>query len=289
MGVMHHYSRLCLLIAILSLTLLCTTTLNAHDSNINVIKFGIFPYKSPRTLIELFAPIAKRIEKQTGQKVKLVSAPDYATFVERGKQGEYDLLFPCVSCFFQIQSAGYHIIARGEPSFHGSVIVHNDSDIVSLEQLKGKKIAAIGKHSYAGYLFLKQQMGELQISVDSESDIHFLKKNDSIIFGVVNKQFDAGIIRVDSLSSPQFSSVRDTLRVLSLSPDIPQFPFAVRNNMDSKTEAAIQDVLTGINPENQDDLAVLQDLRIQKISVAQDSDYDSFREILSRFLNFDEK
>ncbi|MCB2184284.1 MAG: phosphate/phosphite/phosphonate ABC transporter substrate-binding protein [Desulfobulbaceae bacterium] len=262
-----------------ALSLIDQALAHAHDYP-NAIKFSIFPYKSPQTIFRLFSPIAKRIQEKTGKKVNVVSAPDFDTFVERGIKGEYDLALPCVTCFFMMQPAGYHVIARGEPFFHGGVITRKDSGITSLEQLKGKKIAAIGRHSFAGFMFLKLPMHERGLSTEEDMHFHFLKKNDSIIFGVLNKKYDAGVIRLDSLNSPMFEAIRDTVTIINKSPQIPQFPFVVKDGIDPEIISAVLDILTGLNPGNEEDKKVLRSLGLQKIVPAQDSDYDTFGKIL---------
>jgi len=246
-----------------------------------VIRFAVFPYKSPRTIFNLFAPIAARIEEKTGKKVELVSAADYDSFMGKAKEGGYDLLLPCVNCFFLIQPAGYQIIARGEPPFYGAAIVRKDSDITSLEQLKGKKIAAIGRHSYAGYMFFKQQLADRGISPEKDVQFNFLNKVDSIIFSVLNRQYEIGVIKLEVLESPAFDAVRDKVRIISRSGPIPQFPFVVKNTMDPATVARIREVLMALNAENPQDKDILQSLQIHHIVTAEDADYDAFhRELL---------
>lgn len=254
---------------------------DAHDPD-QVIKFGVFPYKSPRTTFDLFGPIAKRIQEKTGKKVELVSAPDYNTYIERGKAGLYDLALPCVTCFFKMQEAGYHVIARGEPSFHGGIVVRKDSGINAVEQLKGRRIAAIGRHSYAGYIFAKTMLEKNGIDPEQGVTFSFLNKADSIILAVLNRQHDAGVIRVDVLEDNQFQTVRDSLVVLALSPEVPHFPFVVKNSMAPETVTQILDVLLAISPASPADKKLLENLGIERFSLSQDADYQDFRKISNR-------
>jgi phosphonate transport system substrate-binding protein len=253
----------------------------AHDLQ-SVIKFGVYPYESARSAYTLYAPVAKRIEEKTGQKVELVSAPDHASFMEKAGQGDYDLALVCVNCLFMVQHAGYHVIARGEPSFYGATIVRSDSDIGSPQQLRGKKIAAIGKHSYAGYLYLREELAGLGISPDKDVQFNFLKKVDSIILSVINKQYEAGVIRLDTLEKPDFAAVRNKVRIISKSPETPQFPFVVKNSMDQNTIQQIREVLTSLTPGNPEDLEVLQSLQIEHIAAATDSDYEDIRHVIEK-------
>ncbi|MBI5556548.1 MAG: phosphate/phosphite/phosphonate ABC transporter substrate-binding protein [Deltaproteobacteria bacterium] len=253
----------------------------AHDLP-NVIKFGVYPYESPRSAYTLYAPVAKRIEEKTGHKVELVSAPDHESFMEKAVQGDYDLALVCVNCLFTVQPAGYQVIARGEPSFYGATIVRSDSDINAPGQLRGKKIAAIGKHSYAGYLYLRDELSGLGISPDKEVQFNFLNKVDSIILSVINKQYDAGVIRLDTLAKPNFAAVRNKVRIISNSPETPQFPFVVKNNMAQNTRQQIREVLTSLTPGNAEDQDVLQSLQIERIVPATDSDYVTIRQVIEK-------
>lgn len=253
----------------------------AHDQT-NVIRFGVYPYESARSLYALYATAAKRIEEKTGKKVELVSAPDQIAFIEKGKQGAYDLALVSPNCFFTIQPVGYRVIARGEPSFHGGTIVRSDSPITAPEQLRGKKIAALGKFSYGGYLYFRQELAEMGISPDKDVEFSFLDKVDSVILSVLNRKYDAGVIRLDTLENPAFSAVRDQVRIISRSQEIPQFPFVVKTSMDQNTVDQIRGVLTAITPGNAEDKGILKSLQIERILAAQDADYEAFRQVLEK-------
>lgn len=251
----------------------------AHETP-NVIKFAVFPYKSPKSVIEVFGPIAARLEEKLGKKVQLVSATDADAFVEKGLAGEYDLALPTVTVYYKILPAGYTVIARGVPSFWGGVIVRNDSEIKTIEQCRGKKIAAIGEHSYAGYMFFKALLDEKKIDAAKDLDIQFLGKLDTIIYGVLNKKYDVGLIRLDTLDMKNFTSIKDQFRVVARSAEIPQFPFVVKNSMDQRTVAIIREVLTGLSPDRPNDLEILKSLQIEKIVAATKADYDPFYNVI---------
>jgi phosphonate transport system substrate-binding protein len=253
----------------------------AYDQS-GPIRFGVYPYESARALYNLYAPLARRIEEKTGRRVELVSAPDQQAFIGKADQGDYDLALVSPVCFFKIQAAGYQVIARGEPPFHGAAIVRGDSGITGPEQLRGKKIAAIGKYSYGGYLFFRQELAALGISPDRDVTFTLLDKVDSVIFSVINKQHDAGVIRLDTLNRPAFAPVRDMVRIITRSAAIPQFPFVAKKDLGQDTVQAIRDVLTAITPGNAEDGDILQSLQIERIVAAQDADYDAFRQVLKQ-------
>jgi phosphonate transport system substrate-binding protein len=251
----------------------------AHESP-NIVKFAVFPYKSPKSVIEVFGPLAARLEEKLGKKVQLVSAPDADTFLAKGLAGEYDLALPSTTVYYKMRAVGYTVIARGVPSFWGGAIVRQDSEIKNIEQCRGKKVAAIGEHSYGGYMFFKDLLEEKKIDTVKDLDIQFLGKVDTIIYGVLNKKYDVGVLRIDNLETPDFVALKGQFRVLARSPEIPQFPFVVKSSMDQRTIAIIREVLTGLSPDKPEDLEILKNLQIKKIVGATKGDYDQFYKVV---------
>lgn len=269
---------------ILILTLLfCLTLAPILQAAEEPLRFGVFPYKSPKEMMKLFMPIARQLEKEIGRPVHLSSAPDAEQFNQRAIDGKYDLIWPCNTCYFKIhEKAGFEAVASGAPTFHGIVIVRKDSGISQLEQLQGKKVAAAWKNSYAAYKFLFFKMKELGYSPPEDFLVSFLGKLDSIIFSVVGRHHDAGVIREDALASSRFDRVRDQLSVIYTSPNVPQFPFAVKPGMDQRLIDQIVKVLTEINDTTSQGKAMLNALKVKEIIPCADSDYDEFRTIISK-------
>lgn len=251
----------------------------AHQKH-DTIRFAVFPYKSPKSIIEVFGPLAARLEEKLGKKVQLVSAPDAASFLAKGLAGEYDLAIPSTTVYYKMLPAGYMVIAKGLPSFWGGAIVRKDSEIRTIKQCRGKKVAAIGEHSYAGYIFFKDLLEEQKINTAKDLDIQFLGKVDTVIYGVLNKKYNVGLIRLNTLEIKDFAPIKNQFRVIARSVEIPQFPFVVKNNMDQRTVAAIREVLTSLSPDIPEDLAILKSLQINRIVGATKGDYDQFYKVI---------
>jgi len=249
-----------------------------EDSGVGVIRFGVFPYQSPKVIVEMYAPLAASLEKKLGKKIQLLSAPDVRTFLVRARAGEYDLLLSAPILLYKLQPAGFRVIARGEPSFYGGVIVRNDSTITTIDQLKGKRVAAIGEHSYGGYRFLLPQLAAEGVDPQKDVSFLFLDKVSIIIYGVVNRRYDAGVLKLATLDLPAFAGVREQIRVIARSAEIPQFPFIIKNSLDASTVAVIREALVSLSPARPDDMAILDGMQVKKIVAATDADYDPFYE-----------
>jgi len=251
----------------------------AHEAP-NIIKFAVLPYKSPKSVIEVFGPLAARLETKLGKKVQIVSARDVPSFLAKGLAGEYDLALPSPTIYYRMLPAGYTVIARGAPSFWGGAIVRKDSEIKNIEQCRGKKVAAIGEHSYAGYMFFKAALVEHKIDAAKDLDIQFFGKVDTIIYGVLNRKYDVGLLRLDTLETPDFIALKNQFRIITRSTEIPQFPFVVKKGMDQRTVAAIREVLTSLSPGKPEELEILKSLQISKIVGATKGDYDPFYKVI---------
>lgn len=245
-------------------------------SSPNAIKFGVYPYQSPKTLVEMYGPLAVHLEKKLGRKIRIAAAPDAKSFLDKARKGEYDLLLSAPPAYYKLRSIDFKVIARGKPGFYGGAIVSKDSAIKTIEQLKGKKVAAIGEHSYGAYSFILPQLEAKGIDPRKDVDFQFLGKVDSIIYGVVNKKYDAGLIKLETLDLPSFAGIRDQVTVITRSPEIPHFPFLVKSSMDEVTVAAIQEILAALSPDNPEERVILQSMQVEKIVAATDADYDEF-------------
>ncbi len=268
-----------LFLAFFTFLLVMVPIVSRADSKISpdVLRFGIFPYKSPKTLIDMYGPLAACLEKKLGKKVQLVSAPDATSFFEQVKDGGYDIIIPSVTMYYKLRPVGYKVIAMGVPGFYGGIIVRKDSGITSIAQLKGKKVVAQGEFASA-YLSLLPQLAAEGIVPHKNTNIQFAGKVDSLVYGVLSKKYDVAIMRLDTLDASPLDEFRDQFTILLRSSEIPQFPIAVKTSMDEDMIAIIRKTFTALSPDIPEELTLLKSLQIKKIIAATDADYQDFYE-----------
>ena len=244
------------------------------------LNFAVLPYTSPRALMEIYEPLVKRIEQRLERPVRLVTAPDLPTLRQRALEGSYDFIIPPNTMVADLVEEGYLVVARGMPSFRGGVIVRQDSSVRRLEDLRGRTLAGVGRHSYGGYLFLRPRLE--QAGIDPDRDLKTVFGSlDNIIYGVINGQFDAGIGRLDMLHHPRHSALLPRLRLVEESNDIPQFPFMVAEWFCEASVAVLLDELLRLSPDNHEDFPLLNSLGISRMEAATFADYEPFIKLLS--------
>lgn len=269
------------LMAVFLIVALTTFSLTPALAQTDSLVFGIMPDQSPVSVIKNFAPLVDKLERSLGIQVELVTAPDLYSFLDRVYDGAYDLIYISNGGYLKASAHGtYHAIAKGTPATRGGVIVRRDSGILSIDQLKGRKIASAIPESFACHRFLKIKLQDAGIG--ETVSFAFLKTMDSIVYSVLNKKYDAGTVKVDILEKPNFANVLDQLRVIDTSLEIPRMPFAIRNGTDSKTEQAIIAALTSISKNDSVGKGILQQLNVESIVAASDADYAEFRGILEK-------
>lgn len=105
------------------------------------LTLGLFPYVSRVQLMEFHTPLKLYLEARLERPVELVTAPDFMTFVERTRKGEYDLILaaPHIGRLAE-RGAGYERLAMTGHQVQGVFLVRRDSDIKRLTDLRGKTV-----------------------------------------------------------------------------------------------------------------------------------------------------
>ena len=210
-------------------------------------------------------PFADYLSEKLDMDVNVTLATDYSTIVEAMASGKVDLGIMPPAAYVQARNldAAEAILSsqlvkydedteepiEGEytSTFKGEVLVKADSDMESLEDLKGKKIATLSPNSASGYIYPVAEMKDL--GIDPLTDCTLTTVNDipSEMTAVLNGQQDAcfvfqGARYVVSSKFTDYDLYKD-LKVLYLTDgDIPNDAIAVQPSMDEDLKAQIKDV-----------------------------------------------
>lgn len=116
--------------------------LAADPEDGNAIEFGILPTLSARTTLSTYEPLRAYLEATLHRPVRLVTAPDLATYLERTRRGAYSFLVTAPHFARLAQSeSGYVAMVRITQELRGLIVVRDDSDIRTLQGLRGKTIS----------------------------------------------------------------------------------------------------------------------------------------------------
>ena len=210
-------------------------------------------------------PFADYLSETLGMDVEVTLATDYSTIVEAMASGKVDLGIMPPAAYVQARNLdaaeallSSQLVAYDEDTeqpledtytstFKGEVLVKADSDMESLEDLKGKKIATLSPNSASGYIYPVAEMKDL--GIDPLTDCTLTTVNDipSEITAVLNGQQDAcfvfqGARYVFASKFSDYDLFKD-LKVLCLTEgDIPNDAIAVQPSMDDELKDKIKEV-----------------------------------------------
>ena len=210
-------------------------------------------------------PFADYLSEKLGMDVEVTLATDYSTIVEAMASGKVDLGIMPPAAYVQARNLdaaeallSSQLVAYDEDTeqpledtytstFKGEVLVKADSDMESLEDLKGKKIATLSPNSASGYIYPVAEMKDLGIDPLTDCTLSTVNDIPSEITAVLNGQQDAcfvfqGARYVFASKFSDYDLFKD-LKVLYLTEgDIPNDAIAVQPSMDDELKDKIKEV-----------------------------------------------
>jgi len=243
------------------------------------LRLGIVPVYDAKTTIRIFQPLATYLQQTLQRPVKLVSAPNFKIFTERVAAGAYDVLYISNNGYLALSAAGkIRAVACGQPPFHGIAVIRADAPYVSIADLRGTRIAAVSEDSLAGFIFMRLLFKHAGMDIYTDATVSFANRIEAIPFMVINGKADVGLFAEDTYArSSVYEATKDKLRVLARSMDIPQFPFAVRSDLDPVLTGKIQAAFAGIDNSSEFGKNFLLELKLDSLALADDGDYQEFR------------
>ena len=271
----------CFLAAVLGL-LLPRPSFSAEDP----LLMGVFPRRNVKTTIRMFEPLAEYLAANLGREVRLVTARDFETFWEDMQQRKYDLVHFNQHHYLESRKLfGYEAIVRNveqqQELISGILVVRSDSDIRTVEQLRGKKIIfGGGPRAMVSYIMPRWLLSNAGVE-PKEYEAIIAKNPPNALLAMYFGQADAaGIGSV----VPQLASVRDKIdlskiRGLAASDPLPFLPWAVRDDMAPETRESIRQLMIGLNAseEGQD---ILRSAQVSRFAPVEPDDYDPHEKII---------
>lgn len=219
--------------------------------------------------------------------VESYQATSYNSAIEAMKNGKADLIImPPFAYVLGVERAGIEAIvgAKQTPGVQSSIIVAADSDIQTLEDLRGKTFGFVDPASSTGHLIPKtlllEELGLTLDELENEffSEIQFAGSHDSATIGAVNKQYDASAVATPIISTLIDNGLIEegAYRVIAESVESPPTPMAIRSDLPEDLKNTVQDFLLNYDggPEFLENLLGMRNAEFIKVD---DSDYDYYR------------
>lgn len=253
----------------------------AADANPDTLKVALLPDENASELIKRNEPLKNYLEAKLDKKVQLIVTTDYSSMIEAMRFGRIDLAYFGPLSYVLAKSKSdiepfAAMVIDGKPTYRSVIIANVDSGVESYTDLKGRKMAYGDRASTSSHLIPKTVLVEAGLKADDDYEQHFVGTHDAVAVNVANGNADAG-----GLSEVIFKHVSEIglidaskVRVLGYSGEFPQYPWAMRSNLDADLKERISDAFVSL-----EDKEVLSNFKAEGFAPIEDADYDVIRDM----------
>lgn len=214
---------------------------------------GLIPEQNIFRQLERYAPLAEYLSRETGTKITLKILPMYGDIVDDFESSNLDgAVFGSFTYTLAHAKLGVEVLARpvaldNHSTYHGLILVRNDSRIRTAPDMKGKRFAFVAKATMAGYLLPLNYFKDNGISKYREyfRETYFAGTHEDVIFDVLNGKADIGAAKntVFQRMAKADPRIGKELAVLARSPEVPENALALRKDIDPLLRNRLKETL----------------------------------------------
>ena len=209
--------------------------------------FSYTPVEDPSVYENVFTEFMDYLTQKTGKKVKWYGAESYAAQVEAMRSGRLHVAgISTGPTVFGVNLAGYVPIAimgkaDGQFGYRLQLITHKDSDIKTIADLKGRKVAHVTPSSNSGNQAPRALFKAMGVVPDEDYEVIYSGKHDNSIMGVANKDYDAAPIASSVLDRMHDKGIvnKDDLRIIWQSRLFPTTSYGYAHNLTPALQKAV--------------------------------------------------
>ncbi|MEU9963521.1 phosphate/phosphite/phosphonate ABC transporter substrate-binding protein [Streptomyces malaysiensis] len=228
---------------------------SSSRANPGTLTMAIIPSEDASSTAQHYKPLVKLIEDETGKKVVLQKATNYAAVIEaqRAHKAQIAVYGPLSYVVAKKSGVGVEPIARqlltkgGTPGYWSYGITRGgNKDISGLSDFKGHKVCFVDENSTSGYLYPRAGLKKAGLKVGSYTKV-MAGGHDASALSVAHGDCDAGFAdntMVDKLLIQKGKLKKGDLKVVWRSPLIPSSPVGVSTDLSGKLRRQLTDVFT---------------------------------------------
>ncbi len=226
-------------------------------------RIALEPSENVAGMIRQYEPIKKHIEKKLGIPVEVKIVSDYSALVEAMRAGHIDAIytggFEYLITHRETGAVPLVVAVQrmtGKSHYRSTIIARYDSDIRTIEDLKGKTFAFVDPISTSGSLYPKYMLKSRGFDIAKDfKTTYYAGSHDAVMLAVKNKKVDAGAV-ADMLIEQavdkgiiKMGTHPGEITPIIWSGKVPGPPIVVRGDLDPKFFKKLQDAYTSIPSE----------------------------------------
>jgi len=230
------------LMRFVSLVLVLVLGPSALASENTPLTLGVFPYVTPVQLASFHTPLKDYLAKSLQRPVSLVTAPDFDSFVDRTREGQYDIIItaPHLGRLAETRD-GYKRLAQTRHVVQGIFLARKDSNIHRIEDLRGKNLMIAQKVSII-YQMAEHTLREKGLVPGESVTIVETRTHNNAMHAPLRGEADAsvtGTLLWRVLKDDQ----KDQMRVIGTTEEAPGFMLMANPRLSNRDIAKIRKLL----------------------------------------------
>lgn len=244
--------------------------------------FGSVAMDIPAVMHKRLSPLTEYLSNAIGVPVTLKLSPDMKSAIRETAEAKVDLAYLTPVAYLKARAKGdaklvVKTVTGGKGSFQLMIVVKEDSPIKSIADLKGKSFAFGDKAA----LLQRAVVVGSGVKLEDFKEYKFLGHYDNIVRGVLNGDFEAGILK-DTMA---FKWKGKGIRILYSSPDLPPYNISASKNVDDAMLAKLRDAFLALDSSKPEHLKVIHavDKKYNGFAATSDAEYDVVRKLIKPF------
>lgn len=287
-----NYKILSLGLFLVAVSLFVAASGNARDKPVRI---GIASMITPVDTVKYYQGIVDYVSQKLEIPAEMVHRRTYAEMDRLLEAGEVDVAFLCSAPYVRNKREfGVELLVapevNGKPFYNSYVIVHRDSGIGSLEDLKGKTFAFTDPRSNTGKLYPEYALAEKGFSGETFFDKYVYSYSHNKSVELVAKKIVDGAA-VESLVYEYMRKTRspytEQTKVVMKSPDFGIPPVVVSKDVSGFLKGKMKEIFLNMHadPKGRE---ILDAMHIGRFIEVPDSNYDTIREMESFMASLEE-
>lgn len=292
---MKQFNKFSKLVLIISVLIFPAQKVLAETSA-KPIKMAIISLASPSKIYQQWQAFADYLSLKIGRDVEIVVPRGFKKIKQAVEKKEVDIFYVNSYLFYKLKKKGKAVAIAQMQSLIGSTVsnsvlfVRNDSDIKSIKDLKGEKIAFVSPMGAGGYLAPRATFYKEGIKTKTEVDEQFTKNLTSSIHKVLLGDVKAGTMCGLNFKLMEKRMASGDLRIIATSDDYPENAFGARPGLAKELREKISSVIISMydDAEGRKVLAAMNEMKIKKF-VTYDEKSEKLTEHLLKSGEFNKK
>lgn len=251
----------------------------AENSNPSKLVVALLPDEDAASVIQDNQGLTDYLQETLGKEIELVVTTDYSSMIEAASNGRLDLAYfgPLSYVLAKTKSDIEPFAARlrdGSTTYTSVIIGNVEAGVDEFADIEETTVAFGDPASTSSRLFPELTLADAGLTAGENYEAVFLGAHDAVALAVQNGNAQAG-----GLSRPIFDALVEEgiidptqVTVIAESDPIPQYPWAMRSDLDSALQDEIRSAFLTI-----DDEAVLGPFKADGFAEMSDGDYDGIR------------